>query len=204
MEEFSEGLRQMAGVFLSEETLEAVLGLVVSLAVANLSRADGVSVSLHRRGQFDTSNAVPDVLGEVDAAQYRWRAGPCVDATDSGMVVDAILAEEHTRWPHFVEAAQAHGFASVLSTPLLLPNRAPGGAMNVYSHRREHFSDDEHQRAAIFAQYASVVLANASAYASSEHENEQLHIALTTRERIGQAQGVLMARHGLSSDDAFA
>ncbi len=201
--EFSEGLRQMAGVLLSEETLQAVLDLVVSLALKHLSNADGVSVTLRRDGQFETSSAQPIVVHEIDLTQYRHGVGPCIAATESGEVVEALLAEHNAKWPDFVSAALERGFASVLSIPMHVRDGDAMGSLNVYSCRDDHFSSDEQQEAATFAHYAAVVVTNAASFATTEKRNDQLRIALLTRERIGEAKGIMMTLHGVTSDEAF-
>jgi len=50
---------------------------------------------------------------------------------------------------------------------------------------------------------AAVVLANASTLMSAELSNRHLRDALESRDVIGQAKGILMARYGVSADRAF-
>jgi AmiR/NasT family two-component response regulator len=49
----------------------------------------------------------------------------------------------------------------------------------------------------VFAQHASVALATAK-------REEGLRVAIDTRHLIGQAQGILMERFGLTADKAFS
>ena len=56
---------------------------------------------------------------------------------------------------------------------------------------------------AVFCGQASVALANARVYDRALAVNQQLSTALETRVVIEQAKGVLMGRHGWSSDEAF-
>jgi AmiR/NasT family two-component response regulator len=53
------------------------------------------------------------------------------------------------------------------------------------------------------AERASVVLANAITFATSEATNRHLQLALENARLIGRAQGVLMAREGCGSEKAF-
>jgi len=55
----------------------------------------------------------------------------------------------------------------------------------------------------MFATQASVALANAQLYDSAYRMTQQLQEALTSRARIDQAKGILMARNGVSADEAF-
>ena len=55
----------------------------------------------------------------------------------------------------------------------------------------------------IFANQASVVLNNATAFSTSEMVNDQLREALATRDLIGQAKGMIMVTNGCDADEAF-
>ncbi len=90
----------------------------------------------------------------------------------------------------------------MLSTPLALRERTLG-SLNLYSRTEESFAPAEEQAAQAFAGQASVVLTNATALATSAMVNDQLREALVTRDVIGQAKGILMARQGCSADEAF-
>jgi len=55
----------------------------------------------------------------------------------------------------------------------------------------------------LFAQQAAVALANAEVYWRTHQLTQNLEAALETRDRIGQAKGILIASHKITSDDAF-
>jgi GAF domain-containing protein len=110
------------------------------------------------------------------------------------------------RWAAFSAIAADLGFCSVWAFPLSLRHRTLG-ALNLYS-RTEHNNDDEARSAArsaarALAGQAAVVLANASTLMSAELSNRHLRDALESRDVIGQAKGILMARYGVSADRAF-
>ena len=54
-----------------------------------------------------------------------------------------------------------------------------------------------------FADHAGAVVANAAAFAASELVNENLMRALESRQLIGQATGILMARQNCRAEEAF-
>lgn len=69
-------------------------------------------------------------------------------------------------------------------------------AIEVFSHRADAWdSDDETTGAVLAAHAATAILA--------ERRGEQLQTALSTRDRIGQAKGIIMERHGVDDVRAF-
>jgi AmiR/NasT family two-component response regulator len=50
---------------------------------------------------------------------------------------------------------------------------------------------------------AAIALSAAHSHEDEERKSGNLHAALTTREIIGQAQGILMERERITSDEAF-
>ena len=72
------------------------------------------------------------------------------------------------------------------------------GAVSLYSTAVSGFTaTDDEVLARLFGTQAGAVLADAS-------RAEQLRQAMVTRDRIGQAKGILMERHRITADQAFA
>jgi len=71
------------------------------------------------------------------------------------------------------------------------------GALNLYSRRAGAFTDESEHVGSMFAAHAAV------AYAAARTE-AGLGGVVATRQLIGQAQGILMERHQLTGDQAFA
>ena len=90
----------------------------------------------------------------------------------------------------------------MLSTPLAVGDRRLG-SLNLYSRSVEVFPPVAVAAAQVLAHQASVVLANAVAYATASVLNDQLREALASRDVIGQAKGILMARERCTPDEAF-
>jgi GAF domain-containing protein len=110
-------------------------------------------------------------------------------------VVVADLRHE-SRWPQFTAQALEAGVRSVLSLRLFdTGDRA--GALTLLSTRPHAFDTESRQVGSLLARHAALALAAA-------HEVEQLQRAVATRDVIGQAKGMLMERHGLDADRAFA
>ena len=103
---------------------------------------------------------------------------------------------EDPRWPRFAAPASEAGLRSALSLRLFHEGGRTG-ALNLFSTRPHAFDDESQQVGALLARHAALALAAA-------HEVEQLQQAVATRDVIGQAKGMLMERHGLDADRAFA
>lgn len=85
---------------------------------------------------------------------------------------------------------------SVLCLQLFVTEQSIG-ALSLYSTRVDAFDADDCAAAVIFAAHVAVAMSAAEA----EHN---LDTALVNRLAIGQAEGMLMQRYGMSADQAFA
>jgi GAF domain-containing protein len=185
-----------------EETLDQTLQRVVTLACMSLSGCDLASVTVERAGQPCTVACTDKVARTIDEGQYADDTGPCLESLRqrSLIVVDSIA--DDPRWPQFSASALEHGVQSSLSLPLV--HRGEGkGAFNLYARERDAFSPDDVEHGALFAEQAAVAIANAEVYWRTHDLTQNLQAALENRDMIGQAKGILMARHGLTADQAF-
>lgn len=198
----AEFLPELAGLVLSEETVSGLLDLIVNLAVSSVEGVAGASISMlvGDGEQLETTNASSEMIREVDEAQYQDRAGPCVEAILTGEEVTVAIPVP--AWSAFSDGAVQAGVRTVWSLPLRVHQRTTG-ALNLYATVAESWEDPAAGAARGLARQASVVLANAAALMSSELTNQHLQEALQTRDLIGQAKGILMARQSIGADDAF-
>jgi GAF domain-containing protein len=196
-------LLQLAAFPANAEVVDAALRLVVALAHATVTGADGVSVMLSRDGTLSTVASSDDTISGMDADQYATGQGPCVSAATNGHRIYVDSLDTEARWPEFVPRAKERGINSILSMPLLTEGRLLG-ALNIYSNRAGALSDPEQALATLCAQQASDLLASATVDVSSEDLSIRLRDALQVRQTITMAIGVIMARQGMSADDAHA
>jgi GAF domain-containing protein len=131
----------------------------------------------------------------ADQLQVGLDEGPAVSVRDAADVYLSGDTSVDPRWPHWGPAAAELGWLSVLSAPLVTPER-DFGILNLYSHRAAAFDATHAYAARIFAQYAATALAYAT-------EAEGLRDAIASRHRVGLAQGILMEQHGLNAEEAF-
>lgn len=182
-------------------TVDAALRLVTALAAKTVENADGVSVTLERHGHLMTVAASDDAVKEMDRHQYETGEGPCLAAKSEGRWFYVESLAEEPRWPNFVPLAYEQGIRSILSSPLLTKLH-PQGALNMYSSTERAFGTSQQELAGLFAEQASEILTTAESDLD-EHVNQRFAAALTARQVIHRAQGVLMERDHLSAEDAM-
>jgi len=192
-------LARLAGILFGEESVEGVLDLLVELARETIRGADLASVTLSRQGTLVTAGYSDELALALDRAQYEAGDGPCVQALLEGVVVHAN--DNLASWPALAGQAKKVGIRSVLSTPLPVRGTVVA-SLNLYSHSPA-FEDAARQVNTLFAAPAAIALANAMAYAAASELAENLREAIATREIIGEAKGILMARQNCTSDEAF-
>jgi anti-anti-sigma factor len=198
----TKGTTSFTSIHSDDDLIDGALRMAVSLAGVAVGGADGVSVSLRRRGILTTVAATDQTVSTMDANQYQTGEGPCVDASTKGRWFHAESLENETRWPAFTPRAQALGIHAILSTPLLVEEQ-PVGALNIYSLVPSAFSVQDQKLAAAFAAQASSIIGDAAANLSDDALSIRFQGALRAREVIAQAQGILMERDGLSEHDAY-
>lgn len=176
---------------------EATLRDVVRAAVQLIPGVDegSISVVIARRTVMSQvpSAELPLV---VDALQEETGQGPCLDAVYEQQTVRVSDMHTEQRWPLFAARAAAAGAGGMLSLQLYVEGENLG-AMNLYSRRAGVLNDESEHVGRLFAAHAGV------AYAAARKEAD-LDQALQTRELIGQAQGILIERHKMTGQQAFA
>lgn len=177
-----------------DETLETI----AVTARSSLPGFDHVGVStIDKRGQVHTRAATSPLVRELDALQYQLREGPCYDSLVAANVVSAPHIEHDQRWPKYVPAAVKAGLRSQLAVKLYLDDEGTVGGLNLYSTTQSEIDPEAVMAADLFASQAVVAL-------EKSREMDDLHNALMTREQIGQAIGLVMAKYHLDSQSAFS
>lgn len=193
------GLEQAARIarrLAEEDDLDGLLQRIVALGHEYLDGCDGVSIMLIQRGGKVSTPAFSSALArDGDRAQYRAQDGPCLEAIREHhtVVIDDLGAEK--RWPAFSELALDLGVRSMVSARLFVLGDTMG-SLNFYSGAPHAFGQDALLYGQVFSSHAAVALKAAITESG-------LAAALSTRDIIGQAKGVVMAREGLGADEAF-
>ncbi|MFE7747103.1 GAF and ANTAR domain-containing protein [Nocardia sp. NPDC057455] len=170
---------------------------IVDAAVQTVPGATyaGILIS-DKRETMHTPVATADLIHRVDRAQVDLRQGPCLDALYNERIVALPDTTDEPRWPRFAARAAELGIGSILSFQLYVTGNDLG-ALNLYAPAPAAFNAESEHVGSLFAAHAAVALASAQ-------QMTQLARAIDTRDLIGQAKGILMERHKLTADQAFA
>lgn len=194
-------LNDLNRLVVSEEPVTAALDRVATLSSTFIEACDSCGVSLVEVDRVVTRAASNDRADRVDSIQYDTGVGPCLQAIADGKPVDVESFEGENRWPEFIDRAKAEGIRASYSVPLIVDEEIVG-SINFYSYDRP-FSADERRMGELFATQAAVALHNAKTVSGVRDLVGQLREAVESRDVIGQAKGILMARHSLSAEEAF-
>jgi len=190
-------LGDLARLLQQEDQLEDTLDAIVHAAVGTVGGADHASMSsVSRRGEVVTRAATDDLPRAVDLVQYDTGQGPCLDTLWEQRTARLPDLTDESRWPAFTARARELGVGSMLAVRLYVHDEEDLGVLNLFSDRAHAFNDDAEHTAVLFAAHAAVAMAGAQAQA-------QLREAMTTRDLIGQAKGILMERYKVTGEQAF-
>ena len=179
------------------DDMQSALDRIVHLAVDSLTACEFAGISLVEKGKITSPASSNDIPKKVDEIQSETGEGPCIDAIKEHEVFQTGDLRNEKRWPQF--STRAHdetGICSILSIRLFLEEDTLG-ALNLYSTASDAFDDSDVALGAVFAVHASVAM-------SAARREESLEQKAQSRDVIGRAKGILMARSGASDDEAFA
>ncbi|MFI2563425.1 GAF and ANTAR domain-containing protein [Paenarthrobacter sp. NPDC018779] len=163
----------------------------------------GAGASLiNARGRRESSGATDLVVLQADQLQYELGQGHCLSAwaEQRPILIDDTQAD--TRWPAWSAAVADLPIRSVLSAPLTT-NGQRIGALKVYSPIHSAFDNETLFLIERLAAPAAVLLGNARDHETTLRLSGELMEALTRRDAITRAQGILMERHGVNARDAL-
>ncbi len=194
----AETTEHFAGVVLDllhESDVEDTVHSIAEHAKHSLA-CDFAGIMIVRNKRIETAAATDDIVALADKIQMQLGQGPCLEAIweHDTFLVDDTQTEQ--RWRPFMIQVAELGMRSMLSIRLHASHQTLG-ALNLYSIPVRQFEDEDIALAHLFGQHASVALATAL-------NEEGLRRAIDSRHLIGQAQGILMERFGISSSQAFA
>jgi GAF domain-containing protein len=179
-----------------EADLPGTLQAILINAVDVIDGADLASINLMLGRTFVPQAVLGAKLNELDAFQKQQDAGPCIDASRDQVVIHIPEMKAEQRWPEYAELAVSRDIHSMLCMPLWVDKRRLG-SISLYAHEPEAFGQRQERLANLLAALAALALVDAE-------RTENLRIGLRNRDVIGQAKGILMERHRITADAAFA
>lgn len=193
----AEALSRFARDLEGQDDAAATLEEVVRSAILLVPGCDEASISVIIGRKRVTSDAASSELPRVvDDLQESFGQGPCLDAAYEQETVRVSDMATETRWPLFTAAALEAGAAGMMCFQLYVENDNLG-ALNLFSRTGGAFDDESEHVGLMFAAHAAIAYAASRSVASAQRKS-------ATGQLIGQAQGILMERHKLTSDHAFA
>ena len=176
--------------------LDATLNNITHAAVEVLPEVDYASITMrHPDGTLDSYAVTDDRLLTLDERQFEWREGPCYEGTMNRPICvsgDLLHDERFPRYGPMAARAGIHSQAGIR----LFENKRTVGGLNLYSCHVGAFQNRE-SISRLFSDHAAVALAYSI-------QIDQLHEAIRTRGRIGQAVGIVMERYKVPEQKAFA
>lgn len=191
-------MAELARALATPRRAEDILTEVTAAAVELIPGVDTAGILLIAKGGKFSSIACTDQLPhELDELQHTFNEGPCIEAASASDydVVRTSDFREETRWPAYSAAVCKLGVLSGMSFRLYTNDRT-AGALNLFGYQPADW-DIERQTT------GTVLAAHAAAAITSSRESENLHSAVASRDRIGQAKGIIMERYGIDDIRAF-
>ena len=189
-------MAELARASATPRTVEEVLSGVTKAARELIPGTDTAGVLLVAKGgRFESLAGTDDLPHRLDELQVSFNEGPCMQAALDDVIVRTDDFRSEQRWPKYSTAAVEVGVLSGLSIKLYTADRT-AGALNLFAFKPNAFdSEDETTGVVLAAHAAAAILAS--------RQGEQLESALSTRDRIGQAKGIIMERFGVDDVQAF-
>lgn len=202
-DELSAVFARMSGLLLSEETVETSLGLLSSLAQETVRGSSGAGVSILGERRRRSAGSTDARVRQADSLQYELDEGPCLAATAGRVLVHIEDLDQDRRWPRWAEAVKPLGLRAAMSAPMVAGDGSLG-AVKVYADQPGTFDARSEQLLTLFSAQAAILVANVQARDRAKRLSEGMRGAFRDRDAVSTAKGLLMARHSVDEDTAFA
>ena len=188
----AEAARAMSATRNPADTLQRIAAMAVEL----IDACDVAGVCVLRPGRNDTCAHTHASLQVMDDLQHDLAEGP------------AMSGPRPPTWSRWVTSARTPGgrggerggrpdrARADLGFRLFVEDDSIG-MLNLYAYEPDAFDHEDKLDGLVAAAHASVAL-------SATVRHDQMHTALTSRQLIGEATGILRERFALTSDQAFA
>lgn len=194
--DLAERMAELARTLAGPRNLDEVLAGVASAALDLIPGVDAAGVLLiGKEHTFETVPKDASLTNELHRLQMQFDEGPCVQAALGDLIVRTDDFREEARWPQYAPACVQIGVLSGLSFKLYTSDRT-AGALNLFGFQPNIWRGEAETTGAILAAHAAAAIL-------ASQEGQQLEAALSTRDRIGQAKGIVMERYKVDDVQAF-
>lgn len=196
-------VRDFAGALLNPYDSQVVLERLTRQSMELLAAAGSGIMLEGRDGELSFAAASEPRIMEIELVQERASEGACYEAylTNEVIVVDDIRAI--TDWPTYASRVLENGMASVIGVPMNAFGRTIG-VLNIYRDVPTPWTRDDVASAEIMAAMGAGYIVHAGELRARIDLTEQLQEAIDSRDMIGQAKGIVMARLGVDATTAFS
>ncbi|KLI04698.1 MULTISPECIES: GAF and ANTAR domain-containing protein [Mycolicibacterium] len=189
-------MAELARALAAPRSLDDILIDVTKAATELIPGVDTAGILLvGDGGKWDSLAGTSDLPSQLDELQMTYQEGPCMEAALGDIVVRTDDFREETRWPRYSKVAVEIGVLSGLSLKLYTTDRT-AGALNLFGFQPRVWDSEAETVGTVLAAHA------AAALLASRH-TDQLTSALNSRDRIGQAKGIIMERYRVGDVQAF-
>lgn len=189
-------MAQLARAVAAPRTVDEIFSDVTAAAMELIPGVDTAGILLiGKGGKFESVATTSDLPHQLDRLQTALNEGPCVEAALDEVIVRTDDFRTEPRWPRYSPAVVEIGVLSGLSFKLYTSGRT-AGALNLFSFQPNVWGFESET-------IGTVLAAHAAAAVLSSRQAEQLESALATRDRIGQAKGIIMERYRVDDVQAF-
>jgi hypothetical protein len=186
-----------------------LLEIIVKAARDRVPGMEHVGVfRLDRFGGVRTLAVTSDFARDLDALQHRVGEGPALDLREARLVAVPQIRHD-PRWPAYAAAASAAGLQAQLTIRVAVDDHDTDhdtdkdtdqdtvAGLSLYSTGTADIHPDAGAVAELFAGHAAVALGH-------DRGRSGLTEALSSREVVGQATGIIADRYGMTQERAFA
>jgi hypothetical protein len=180
------------------------------VACVDLLEIDGASISLTHQGSTrGTFGSSGDLSRRLDALQFTFGEGPCLDAVrDGGPVLAADLDDPvERRWPAFRGALLESGVNAVFALPVRIASDHIG-ALDLFRRERGSLTERAMTVGLLAAELAAVPLldlmsADVDWYGAGQGDDGWQQLASLERTEVYQATGMIVGALDVSATEAL-
>ena len=176
---------------------DTVIAELVEHAAVEIPGARYAGVTVTRNAKhIDTPAATHKWPILLDEIQQLHREGPCLTAAWEEKTIHVADLETDDRFPLYRrDVLEQTPVRAIMAFQLFIADETMG-ALNVYAEHPHAFDQTSRDIGRIFAAHSSVAW-------NAARRDEQFKRALSSRDAIGQAKGMIMERYGVDAVRAF-